>query len=141
MKSFTRDRHPIEFEIDGEKFDAVQAIPADVLMDMTNGFQNMDEGDTKASINAMLTVLEKFLLPNSFRRFRERMGSQEQPIELPQVEEVVLWLMEQYGMRPTEQSSVSADGLQLPGSGTNLTGSTPDVVSISSPSPLNSSSM
>lgn len=141
MKSFTRARKPVEFEIDDEKFDAAQAIPADVLMDMTTEFEHMSESDTQASIGAMLTVLEKFLMPDSFRRFRERMGSRERPIELPQVQEVVLWLMEQYSLRPTEQSSASAGGLQLPGSGTSLTGSTPDVVSISSPSPLNSSSM
>lgn len=139
MKSFTRERRPIEFEIDDDKFDAVRAIPADTLMAMTAEFEAMDGENASESIKAMLTVLEQFLLPASFRTFRERMGSKEAPIEFPQVSEVIFWLLEQYGMRPTPQSSDSADGLQLPEPGTSLTGSTPDVVSISSPSPLISS--
>jgi hypothetical protein len=139
MKSFTRERRPIEFEIDGDKFDAVRAIPADTLMEMTNQFAAMDGEDGVESVKAMMTVLEQFLMPASFKHFRERMGSREAPIEFPQVQDVIFWLLEQYGMRPTQQSSDSADGLQLPESGTSLTGTTPDVVSISSPSPLISS--
>jgi hypothetical protein len=140
MKDFTRTRKPIQFTIDSDVFDAAPAIPADTLMDMTTQFEAMDEGSPDEMIKAMLTVLEQFLLPNSFRRFRERMGSQENPVEFPQVQEVIFWLLEEYGMRPTQQSSGSADGLPLPESGTSLTGPTPDVVSISSPSPLINSS-
>lgn len=139
MKSFTRVRKPVEFEIDDEKFDAVPALPADMMMEMTTEFATMDEGDPAESIKAMLSVLEKFLLPDSFRRFRERMGDKTRPIEFPQVQEVIFWLLEQYGMRPTEQSSNSVDGLPNPESGTNSTASTPAVESISLPSPLISS--
>lgn len=139
MKSFTRVRKPVEFEIDDEKFDAVPALPADTMMEMTTEFAAMDEGDPEESIKAMLAVLEKFLLPDSFRRFRARMGDKQRPIEFPQVQEVIFWLLEQYGMRPTEQSSDSADGLPNPASGTNSTASTPVVESISLPSPLISS--
>jgi hypothetical protein len=139
MKSFTRDRKPIEFEIDDDRFDAVRAIPADTLMEMTTEFDAMDGENAEESIKAMLAVLEKFLMPASYRRFRERMGDKENPIEFPQVSEVIFWLLEQYGMRPTQPSSGSADGQLPPDSGTSLTGSTPDVVSISLPSPLISS--
>lgn len=133
-------RKPIEFVIDGDKFDAVRAIPADTLMLMTTEFEAMDGEDSTESIKAMMTVLEEFLLPVSFKRFRERMGDKTDPIEFPQVSEVIFWLLEQYGMRPTVQPSDSAVGLQLPEPGISSTGTTPDVVSISSPSPLISSS-
>lgn len=140
MKDFTRERKPITFTIDDDKFDAVPAIPAQTLMDMTSEFESMDADNAAESIKAMQEVLEKFLMPASFRRFTERMSSQAEPIEFPQVNDVIFWLLEQYGMRPTQPSSESADGLQLPETGTNLTGNTPDAVSISSPSPLLSSS-
>lgn len=138
-KNFTRKRVPIQFEIDDDTFDAVSAIPADTLMEMTSEFDAMDGESAQESITAMLAVLEKFLRPASFKRFRERMGDKENPVEFPQVSEVIFWLLEQYGMRPTQPSSGSADGQLPPDSGTSLTGSTPDVVSISSPSPLISS--
>lgn len=136
MKDFTRVRTPITFTIDDDKFDAAPAIPAQTLMDLTGQFSVMDEDDPAAAIAAMITVLEQFLLPASFRRFTERMGSKTDPIEFPQVNDVIFWLLGEYGMRPTPQSSDSADGLQLPESGMSSTGNTPDVVSISSPSPL-----
>ena len=131
MKDFTRPKKDVGFTIDADKFDAVPAIPADTLLDMTTEFEAMDEADPKQAIKAMLTVLEQFLLPRSFARFRERMGSKTEPIEFPQVQEVIFYLLEEYGMRPTVQSSGSADGLPNPESGMSLTGSTPDVVSIS----------
>lgn len=140
MKDFTRAHVPIVFTIDGDKFDAIPAIPAQTLMDMTTAFESMDGEDAVESMKAMQTVLEKFLMPASLRRFTERMASQEEPIEFPQVSDVIFWLMEQYGMRPTQPSSASADGQPNPEPGTSLTGNTPDVVSISSPSPLLSSS-
>jgi hypothetical protein len=136
MKSFTRPRVPIEFEIDDEKFDAARAIPAQALMDMTKQFAAMDEDDSEAAMAAMIAVLKEFLLPRSYDRFLTRMSSKEEPIEFPQVQDVIFWLLEQYGMRPTQQSSGSSDGLPSPEPGTNSTGSTPDVVSISLPSPL-----
>jgi len=139
MKDFSRDRKKIDFVIDGDQFDCVTAIPAKTLMEMTGDFQGMDEEDPVQSIKAMMVVLQKFLLPRSFELFERRMGDQENPIELPQVNDVIMWLMEQYGMRPTEQSSISVVGLQLPESGISSTGNTPDVVSTSSPSPLTSS--
>jgi hypothetical protein len=139
MKDFTRPHLPISFTIDDDKFDAVPAIPAQTLMDMTSEFESMDDDNAGESIKAMMAVLEKFLMPASFRRFSERMASREEPIEFPQVNDVIFWLLEQYGMRPTQPSSASADGQPSPDSGMSSTGNTPDVVSISSPSPLLSS--
>jgi hypothetical protein len=139
MKDFSRDRELINFTIDGDKFDCVPAIPAKTLMEMTSDFAGMDDDDPTQAIKAMMTVLEKFLLPASFALFERRMGDQARPIEFPQVNDVIMWLMEQYGMRPTEQSEPSAAGLPLPEPGTTSTGSTPDVVSISLPSPQTSS--
>jgi hypothetical protein len=132
MKDFSRLRAPIQFTIDRDRFDCVEAIPAKTLMDMTQDFTAMDDDDPAESIVAMMTVLERFLLPASFALFEKRMGSQNDPIEFPQVNDVIMWLMEQYGMRPTEQSSASADGLVNPESGTASTESTQDEVSISS---------
>jgi hypothetical protein len=139
MKDFTRIRKPIEFTIDNDRFDAVSAIPAHVLMDMTTEFQAMDEGDPNEAIQAMMKVLELFLMPASYTRFTDRMKDKQEPIEFPQVQEVIFWLLEEYGMRPTQQSSDSSDGLSGQEPGTNSTATSPVVESISLPSPLISS--
>lgn len=139
MKDFSRPRRLIQFTIDGDQFDCVPAIPAQTLMDMTTKFQDMDGENPSESIAAMMEVLKQFLLPASYRRFTERMGSQTDPIEFPQVNEVIMWLMGEYGMRPTKLSSESADGQPNQEPGTGLTGTMPDVELISLPSPLLSS--
>lgn len=139
MKDFSKERKSIEFMIDGDRFDCVQAIPAKTLMDLTADFSAMDDEDPTQAIKAMMVVLGQFLLPASFALFEQRMASQEKPIEFPQVNDVIMWLLGEYGMRPTEQSSDSADGLPNPEPGTTSTGNTPDVVSISLPSPQTNS--
>jgi hypothetical protein len=51
----------------------------------------------------------------------KRLGDLENPIELEQASEVMIWLLEKYGLRPTQPSSNSADGSGNPASGTNST--------------------
>ncbi len=138
MKDFTRERKVIEFKIDGDVFRAVPVIPADVMIKFVQRFEDMDPESKKSSENiaALLETLETLLIPDSFKLFRARMGEN---VDINQVNEVVEWVMGEYGMRPTQPSEPSSDGSSDPGSGTGLTESTPDVVSISSTSPLTAS--
>jgi len=139
MKDFTRARKKVQFLIDADTFTGVDALPAEVMMDFTLRFEAMDEESPADGINALKDVLDTVLLDDSAARFRERMGSKTDPIELPQVNDVVMWLLEQYGMRPTEQPSNSVVGLPSQVSGMSLTGTTPAVESTSSLSPLTGS--
>jgi hypothetical protein len=54
------------------------------------------------------------------------------PIELPKVNEILEWLMGEYGMRPPTSAEGSSDGSSNPASGTNSTESVSREVSISS---------
>jgi hypothetical protein len=47
------------------------------------------------------------------------------PIELDQINDIVTWLFEEYGMRPTVESVSSANGGSPPGPGTGSTEFTP----------------
>lgn len=57
------------------------------------------------------------------------------PVELPQLTEIVEWVMGEYGLRPTGPASGSSPGAPGQESGTNSTAPTSDVVSISAASP------
>jgi len=131
MKSFTKVRKELKFEIDGDVFEAAPALPADTLMDFATQFEGMDENDGAKAQLAMVTVLETVLVPESFQHFRARMGDPQQPIELDQVNDVVQWIMSEYGMRPTLPSERSSDGSPSPESGTSSTENTQAEVSIS----------
>jgi hypothetical protein len=55
------------------------------------------------------------------------MADPEQPIDLNQVNSIIEWVMGEYGMRPTQSSESSADGLPAPELGTTSTENTPPV--------------
>lgn len=90
----------------------------------------MQNADTEQQIDIFKQVLELVLLPESLARFVKRFADLEEPIELEQASDVVAWLMERYGRRPTQLSSPSASGQDSPASGTNSTDAQPRQVSI-----------
>jgi hypothetical protein len=140
LPDFSKPRKRVAFQIDGDVFDAPPVIPAMVLMNYTKSFSQMqDNADTQAQMDAMTGILEMVLRPQSYALFLQRLGDRERPIGLDQLQEVIEYLMGEYGMRPTVQSSESSDGLPNPESGTNSAETQPVEVSISPDSPLISS--
>lgn len=140
MKDFTRKREKIEFKVDDDVFTAKSPIPAQVLIEFAQTFSGLSEASTiDEQLSAFNAVLELVLMPASLERFRSRMSDAEEPIAIDQVEEVITWLFEAYGMRPTETPSDSSDGPASPDAGMNSTENTQDVVSISLGSPSTAS--
>jgi len=136
-KDFSKAREQISFEIDGETFEAAEAIPADVLAEGVTVLNGVDPETATATdqIGALKSFMEMCLFPESYERFSYRMGNKANPIDLDQVDQVASWLVEQYGMRPTQPSSDSTDGSPSPVPGTTSTASIPERVSISGASP------
>lgn len=140
LKDFSRPRKRVAFVIDGDIFEAPPVIPAMVLMDYTKSFAaTKDTADPAANMDAMTRLLEMILQPSSYALFVQRLGDRERPIGLDQLQEVIEFLMGEYGMRPTQQPSESSDGLSNPESGTSSPETQPVVVSISPDSPSTSS--
>jgi hypothetical protein len=136
IRDFTKARKDISFRVDDDMFHAARGVPADVLLDFATEFSSMETSATiDQQLKAFRSMLEVVLLPESLKRFNERMRDRENPIEIDQVEDIVTWLMEQYGLRPTEPSSASPSGPSSPGPGTTSMVSTPAEVSISASSP------
>lgn len=136
MRDFSKKRKDITFRVDDDVFQAARGVPAEVLLDFATEFAGMETTATvDQQLKAFRSMLEVVLVPESLERFSQRMRDRANPIEIDQVEEIVTWLMEQYGLRPTEVPSSSPGGLSAPGPGTSLTGSTPGEVSISAASP------
>lgn len=132
MKDFTRQPKVIEFKINDDVFRCYPRLPAQVMIDFALQAEKMGDDPTgEQGIQAMLSVLQATLIPEHFKRFSARMSNHEQPIDLAQVSEIVPWIMEEYGLRPTEPSGKSSDGPSDPEPGTNSTASTQVVELIS----------
>ncbi len=136
MRDFTKERKKLEFRIDGDVFQATPAVPAEVLLDFARQFAGMtpENTDVDTQLKAFDGVLDICLQDESLALFRARMRDKANPIEIDQIEGVVMWLFEEYGLRPTEQPSNSVPGLPNPDSGTNSTEELSLAVSASGPS-------
>lgn len=135
MKDFSRSMDPIQFRIDNDVFHAPARIPAQTLIEFTRKFEGLGEdSDISKTIEAFMSTIELVLLPDSAELFKRRMGDKTNPISMDQVNDVVPWLMEQYGLRPTQSSEDSSDGQPNPESGTPSTETQLVEVSTSPPS-------
>jgi hypothetical protein len=136
MKDFSRTRKQILFQIDGDTFEAASAVPAEILVEFANRFNDVSTKNSSPSelFEALMGVFELVLLETSFDKLRTRGRDRANPVEIDQLSDIVLWLLEEYGLRPTQLSSNSSPGPENPASGTSSTDSTPAAVSTSSPS-------
>jgi hypothetical protein len=134
-KDFTKKRDPISFTIDADRFICVPTIPGDTLVTLLAKLGGADDDDMEQVSDGLKNILAEMLVESSYQRFLERFASKTEPIDFMQMNEIVEWLMEAFGMRPTKLPSDSAIGLPPQESGMSLTGSAPDVVSIHSNSP------
>jgi len=133
MRDFTRQPRVIEFQIDQDIFRCHPRLPAQTLIDFTLEVEKIgDEMTSEQGINTMIGTLKMVLVPDSYRLFHDRMSNALDPIELDQANEIIQWIMSEYGLRPTEQPGDSSSGPSSQEPGTSLTDGSPAKELISS---------
>lgn len=121
-RDFSKPRKRLAFTIDGDTFEAAPALPGDVYAQFVMLSAGTGERQTyQEQYLQMKSALELVLLPESHERFVKRLADKLHPIDEDQMNDVLLWLMEEYGMRPTQPSQPSSDGQPSPESGTSST--------------------
>lgn len=122
MKDFTRQPRVIEFQIDHDIFRCHPRLPAQTLIDFTLEVEKLgDEMTSEQGIETMIGTLKMVLVPDSYKLFHDRMRDSLNPIELEQTNEIIQWIMGEYGMRPTQSPEPSSNGQPSLASGTNST--------------------
>jgi hypothetical protein len=137
-RDFTIPMEPKRFRIDEDVFQAPAIISPIALKKLSALHASL--GDVGALTNDLDRTLDivgdlfGLLLPGpSGGRFKERLLSEEEPIDLQrQALPALYWLLEEYGMRPTQPSSASPSGstdgpMDTPSGGTSSTdGASPE---------------
>lgn len=124
VKDFSK-RVSIKFKIDDDIFYGLPNLAVDQLIEFVGFTENISEAKIQDQPQFIRRVIQLALTNESAQLFIERMGNKENPISLFQAMEIIPWLMEQYGMRPTKQSSDLLDGSDSQESGTKLMDSQP----------------
>ena len=136
MKDFTAQPRVVEFKINDDVFRGKPYIAAQTMIDFTLGIDKLgDDISAQQGFDILSESLQLVLMPDSYKRFRDRMRDPsspdfaemtgQPPIDLPLVNSVVEWIMEEYGMRPPTSPASSSTGSPSPESGTNSTVSVP----------------
>ena len=120
-KDFSVSPEPITFAMDGDEFHCAPDIALDLLIELAD-FATVGDADGRgAQFEKMKEFFDAILSEDEAGRLRERMRKgAAKPVGKRLLVDVMPWLMEVYGLRPTQESSESADGSD--DTGTSLTG-------------------
>lgn len=115
FKDFTGSGEKIQFSVSGETFTARDDIPLGYIGNLARVGENLgSDGE-----GVILELFAKLLEPESFTRFEAAVnGESATVIGITRVKEIIPWLLEMFGLRPTGASSGS--GITLSESGANL---------------------
>lgn len=145
IKDFTQKKEPIEFRLDDDVYHARPKLNAGAAMKFAKYADTITEEN--ASPDTVAQMLKKFfrltLAKPSYRRMAQRIDAtldggsidledleapdsedeeeSEDSIDFQVLNEIMMWIMEQYGLRPSDPSQPSLPGPMNPGDGTSST--------------------
>lgn len=114
-RDFSVPMDPKPFRIAPDDFEA-PALLAPMMLRKLAGLHGQlgDQADIEATLNLVADMFALLLPGESGQRFKARLlteGADPPPIDLTrQAMPVLYWLLEEYGIRPTEPSSPSPNG-------------------------------
>ena len=123
IRDFTKSIEPLKFRIGSDIFEATPLIPARQMLSLATTLEKFDERNPDMGL--FETLFNTVLRPGSRDRFIRRMDDSENPIDFEQVNQVIQWLMEQYGLRPIAPPPNSSDGSANRDGGNNSTAGAP----------------
>lgn len=126
FKDFTVSEDPVTFRVAPDTFECVPEVSLDVLMEMADVAEL--KGDPKSQVAKMLDFFDGVMTGDSYERFaaRTKRGA-EKPIGMRHLVPILQWMMEVYGLRPTEPSTESAGGSEASDTSSTDTASSEDL--------------
>lgn len=126
FKDFTKTAPAPSFAIDGIEFQCLKGIAMRRIGSLAKASDDLGDGTS----DRILSLLDGILEPDSFKLFKQCVETDKPTvIDIDFIKEFIPWLLEQYGLRPTEASSGSSNTLSE--SGASLTDGAQPEVSIS----------
>lgn len=98
----------IFFDVGTDRFACVPDIPLGIMQQIA-GLKNIQATMETDGMEPILLIFDEFLLPESAVLFRACVQVKK-TIGLRRIMRILPWIMEKYGLRPTQPSSLSLDG-------------------------------
>lgn len=104
IKDFTVPGKPKRFKIDNDVFECVRSIP---LFDLA-GMASLTTNISAENIEKIGEIFKVFIMPESYEKFYARLSDKKNPIGMEHLAPLIHWILEQYGVRPTQPSAGSS---------------------------------
>lgn len=99
---------PIEFQLYGERFSCRPTVPGKLMLEFAS--RTSDDSNSAENATVLLDFFAAVLYPESHERFDSIISDPDKAVSLESLMDIVSWLMETYGSRPTERSEPSSTG-------------------------------
>lgn len=112
IKDFTLKEKRIKFKIDDDIFEASRIMGIPMMQDLVKVTKNLGDMSESGDYSAIPKIFDELLLPESAQRFRERLGAKgDDAIDVKaQLMPILFYILEKFGLRPTQLSSDSSTG-------------------------------
>lgn len=112
IKDFTIKRRRIRFKVDNDVFEARPVLGLSLMQKMVKLGQTISSTDGEEKFEEVFKIFDQLLLPESAKLFRQRgMSIDDDAIDMrQQLIPILYYLLEAYGVRPTQLSSDSLSG-------------------------------
>jgi hypothetical protein len=109
IMDFAADDVEIDFWVGQDHFICAPDIPLGIMQKIS-GLKNLQATVETEGMEPVIDVFDEFLTPASAVLFRDCVENKK-TIGLRRIMRILPWVMEKYGLRPTQPSSPSLDGL------------------------------
>jgi hypothetical protein len=109
IMDFSSPRQTIKFKVDGDVFEASPQVAAISMIRFATEAELLEKSDTRSDeqIKIIENLFRIVLTRDSAERFIARLSDDDRPIGVSQFVDITKWLLERYGLRPTEPDSES----------------------------------
>lgn len=121
VKDFSKKRPRVVLRVDGEEYEARSALGLRTLQ-RVQAIQRRFKDPELDKIDLFAEMFGVLLKTEDAARFKVKLADEDEPIDPDQLNDMVGYIMERNGGRPTEESTASADGSSNEVSGTPSTG-------------------
>lgn len=123
FKDFSRPERRVTFKVGSYEYEAVAAVPLGLAFDMARISRTFGGDDSEAKLNSLWQFFDAALIGDGGQQIQKQAYDKTDPLDMNQLMNIMQWLLEVYGLRPTEPSSISSTGSRE--SGTSSTDGAP----------------
>jgi hypothetical protein len=109
-KDFSRPKRQVKFTVGGYEYEAMSAIPLGLALDMAKVARTFKAVDEDSRLDGLWQFFDAALMGDGGKQIQKQAYDKTDPLDTNQLVSIMNWLLEVYGLRPTEPSSNSSTG-------------------------------